>query len=66
MPPRGERLHPVELLFCAHHFTVNRAKLRAAGATVYDLDGCPVSLTGASRPAAAPRVDANVSAPVRR
>lgn len=59
----GSRTHAVDLLLCAHHFALGRGALRAAGAVAYDLDGCPVDLTG--RSVFAPLVAAAVPAPAR-
>ncbi len=39
MPPTASRAHPVDLLLCGHHFWVSQARLRAAGASVYDKTG---------------------------
>jgi hypothetical protein len=39
IPAGRGRPHPVDLLLCGHHYRVNRAALRAAGAEVYDRTG---------------------------
>lgn len=42
MPPkRGRR--PTDLLLCGHHYRASRKALAAAGATVVDLGGVPVT-----------------------
>ena len=46
MPSAPGRPHPVDLLLCGHHYRVCRAAVAAAGVTVYDELGAPVS-TGA-------------------
>jgi hypothetical protein len=38
IPPGPGRAHRTELLLCMHHFRVSRQALRAAGASVVDLD----------------------------
>jgi len=43
MPPSAGRPHPTELLLCGHHYRVSRQALAAAGATVLDLGGRPVT-----------------------
>src|SRR5215472_11356359 len=43
MPPRRGRKHPTDLLLCGHHYRVSRKVLAAAGATVLDLSGVPVT-----------------------
>jgi len=43
MPPTRGRKHPVDLLLCGHHYRASRKALAAAGATVLDLNGVPVT-----------------------
>jgi hypothetical protein len=43
MPPGGRRPHQTELLLCGHHYRASRQALRAAGATVLDIKGAPIS-----------------------
>ena len=43
MPPGAGRPHPTDLLLCGHHYRVSRQALAAAGATVLDLGGTPVT-----------------------
>jgi hypothetical protein len=44
MPPAAaSRPNPVDLLLCGHHYRVSQAALRAAGVTVYDRAGAPVT-----------------------
>ena len=43
MPPKRGRKHPTDLLLCGHHYRVSRKVLAAAGATVLDLSGVPVT-----------------------
>jgi hypothetical protein len=43
MPPMRGRKHPTDLLLCGHHYRVSRKVLGAAGATVLDLSGVPVT-----------------------
>jgi hypothetical protein len=51
MPPAAGRPHPVDLLLCGHHYRVSRAALKAAGVTVYDEAGAPVTAgTGEQQP----------------
>jgi hypothetical protein len=50
MPPTPGRRHPTDLLLCWHHYRVSRKNLAAAGATVLDLNGAPV--TGEAWPSA--------------
>jgi hypothetical protein len=52
MPPRRGRKHPTDLLLCGHHYRASRKVLAAAGATVLDLGGVPVT-DGAWPPVAA-------------
>jgi len=42
MPQKRGRKHPTDLL-CGHHYRVSRKVLAAAGATVLDLSGVPVT-----------------------
>ena len=44
MPPTASRPYPVDLLLCGHHYRVSQAALRAAGATVYDETGVPITV----------------------
>jgi hypothetical protein len=50
MPPAPGRPHQTDLLLCGHHYRVSRQALTAAGATVADIHGMPV--TGGAQPAA--------------
>jgi hypothetical protein len=50
MPPSAGRPHQTELLLCGHHYQVSQEALRAAGATVLDIKGAPV--TDRARPRA--------------
>jgi hypothetical protein len=56
MPPAEDRPYRTDLLLCAHHYRASRDALRAAGATVVDMNGMPVSdddmfcLSGAGEP----------------
>jgi hypothetical protein len=43
MPPSPARPHSTELLLCGHHYRRSRHALAAAGATVLDPTGRPVS-----------------------
>jgi hypothetical protein len=43
MPPGASRPHQTELLLCRHHYRASRQALRAAGATVLDIKGAPIS-----------------------
>jgi hypothetical protein len=43
MPPSPGRPHCTELLLCGHHYRRSRSALAAAGATVLDPSGRPVS-----------------------
>jgi hypothetical protein len=43
MPPSPARPHSTELLLCGHHYRGSRSTLVAAGATVVDPSGRPVS-----------------------
>ena len=43
MPPSADRPYRTELLLCGHHYHVNQQALRAAGATVLDIKGAPVT-----------------------
>jgi hypothetical protein len=43
MPPKRGRKHPADLLLCGHHYRASRKALAAAGATVVDLGGVPVT-----------------------
>lgn len=43
MPPAKGRPHTTDLLLCGHHYRASRRALAAAGATVTDLDGLPVT-----------------------
>jgi hypothetical protein len=43
MPPVAGRPHRTELLLCGHHYRVSRQRLAAAGATIVDMDGTPVT-----------------------
>jgi hypothetical protein len=50
LPPTAGRSHPIELLFCRHHYRESRSQLAAAGAIVFSSRGAlignadPVSL----------------------
>jgi hypothetical protein len=50
IPPSPGRPHQTDLLLCGHHYRASRRALAAAGATVVDLDGMP--LTGGDWPPA--------------
>jgi len=43
MPPIPGRPYPIDLLLCGHHYRVSQAALRAAGVTVYDQAGAPIT-----------------------
>jgi hypothetical protein len=43
LPPRPGRPHDTELLLCGHHYRMSRQALAAAGATLLNLDGEPVT-----------------------
>jgi hypothetical protein len=43
MPPGPGRLDPVELLLCGHHYRASLDALHAAGASVYDEAGRPIT-----------------------
>lgn len=43
MPPTADRPYSIDLLLCGHHYRVNRAALRAAGATSYDQAGAAIT-----------------------
>jgi hypothetical protein len=43
MPPRLGRPHQTDLLLCGHHYRASRQALAAAGATVVDIEGLPVT-----------------------
>ncbi len=43
MPPTADRPYSIDLLLCGHHYRVNQAALRAAGATVYDQAGAAIT-----------------------
>jgi hypothetical protein len=50
MPAAPGRPHRTDLLLCGHHYRVSRQALTAAGATVTDIHGTPV--TGGAQSAA--------------
>ncbi len=43
MPATAERPYPIDLLLCRHHYQVCARALMAAGATVFDTRGSPVT-----------------------
>jgi hypothetical protein len=43
MPPKRGQKQPIDLLLCGHHYRASRKALAAAGATVLDLNGGPVT-----------------------
>jgi len=43
MPPVKGRRHSTELLLCGHHYRASKQALAAAGATVWDMTGAPVT-----------------------
>jgi len=43
IPASPGRSHQTDLLLCGHHYRASRQALAAAGATVVDLDGAPVT-----------------------
>jgi hypothetical protein len=43
MPPSVDRPHQTELLLCGHHYRVGQQALCAAGATVLDINGAPIT-----------------------
>ena len=43
MPSSPGRPHQTDLLLCGHHYRWSRARLAAAGATVLDMNGAPVT-----------------------
>jgi hypothetical protein len=43
MAPAPGRPHQAGLLLCGHHYRASRQALAAAGATVVDIDGMPVT-----------------------
>jgi hypothetical protein len=43
IPASPGRPHQTDLLLCGHHYRASRRALAAAGATVVDLDGMPVT-----------------------
>jgi hypothetical protein len=43
MPPTAERPHDTDLLLCGHHYRASRRALLAFGATIFDLNGMPVT-----------------------
>jgi hypothetical protein len=43
IPASSGRRHQTDLLLCGHHYRASRQALAAAGATVVDLDGVPVT-----------------------
>ena len=43
IPASPGRPHQTDLLLCGHHYRASRQALAAAGATVVDLDGTPVT-----------------------
>jgi len=43
MPPAAGRPDPVELLLCWHHYRASRQALAAAGATILDINGIPLT-----------------------
>jgi hypothetical protein len=43
IPAPPGRPHQTDLLLCGHHYRASRPALAAAGATVMDIDGMPVS-----------------------
>lgn len=43
IPASPGRPHQTDLLLCGHHYRASRQALAAAGATVVDLDGMPVT-----------------------
>ena len=55
IPASQGRPHRTDLLLCGHHYRASRQALTAAGATVVDLDGMPV--TGSHWSPASPDVD---------
>jgi hypothetical protein len=50
MPAAPGRPHRTDLLLCGHHYRVSEQALAAAGATVTDIHGTPV--TGGAQPPA--------------
>jgi len=48
LPPAPGRDHPTELLLCGHHYRASREALEAAGATVWDETGQPVTARNAA------------------
>jgi len=43
MPPAAGRRHSTGLLLCGHHYRASKQALAAAGATVWDINGTPVT-----------------------
>lgn len=55
LPVTATRRSSVDLLLCGHHFRASESALRAAGASVYDATGAPVSAASAANVAGAGR-----------
>ena len=43
IPAQDQRRAPADLLLCGHHYRVSRSALTAAGATILDLHGYPLT-----------------------
>jgi len=43
MPPGASRQHATDILLCGHHYRASKAGLAAAGATILDIRGYPLT-----------------------